>query len=201
MIINENCYEKNSFEKFKGNYDDIEAYKSLDKIIKGLIDFENEDNNELYYLFIYKAFWRINHECFGNLPVLEINKKKCDTPIKFISNGDFLQSNDAGKILEYFFSKNEDIVDRIKNINCDVISLLKEELFVGKDFDLLWEKFSELEDKISPEESYEMNPDNNFLYDLLNEYDKIMNLKGEKKEIIRQKPIQRIFHLKKRFKT
>ena len=64
MIINENCYEKNSFEKFKGNYDDIEAYKSLDKIIKGLIDLENEDYNELYNLFIYKTFWRINHECF-----------------------------------------------------------------------------------------------------------------------------------------
>ena len=195
MIINENCYEKDSFEKFKGNYDDIEAYKSLDKIIKGLIDFENEDNNELYNLFIYKAFWRINHECFGHLPVLEINKKKCDTPKKFISNGKFIQSNDAGKILEYFFSKNEDKVDRIKNINCDVINLLKAELFVGKDFTLLWKKFSELEDKISPEESYEMNPEEKFLNELLSEYDKIMNLKGERKEIIRQKQIQKIFHL------
>ena len=126
---------------------------------------------------------------------MEINKKKCDTPKKFISNGDFIQSNDAGKILEYFFIKNEDIVDRIKNINCDAISLLESELYVGKDFDLLWEKFSELEDKISPEESYEMNPEEKFLNELLSEYDKIMNLKGERKEIIRQKQIQKIFHL------
>ena len=71
---------------------------------------------------------------------MEINKKKCDTPKKFISNGDFIQSNDAGKILEYFLNNDEDIVDRIKNINCDVINLLKAELFVGKDFNLLRKK-------------------------------------------------------------
>jgi len=200
MIINENCYERNSIEKLKGNYDDSKAFKSQDKIIKGLIDLKNENNNELYNLFIYKAFWRINHECFGHLPVLEINNKKCDTPKKFISKGAFIKSNDAGKILEYFFNINEDEVDRIKNINCDVISLLEGELFAGKDFNLLWKKFSELEDKISSEESYEINSEDNFLYELLSEYDKIMNLKGERKEIIRQKQIQKIFNLKKRFK-
>ena len=201
MIINENCYEKNSLDKLKGNYDDNEAYKSMDKIIKGLIDLENKDNNELYNLFIYKAFWRINHECFGHLPVLEINNKRCDTPKKFFSNGIFIKSNDAGKILEYFFNNNEDEVDRIKNINCDVISLLEGELFVGKDFNLLWKKFSELEDKISSEESFEINVEDKFLFELLSIYDKIMNLKGERKEIVLQKQNQKIFHLKKRFKS
>ena len=155
----------------------------------------------MYNLFIYKAFWRINHECFGHLPVLKINDKKCDTPTKFFSNGLFIKSNDAGKILEYFFNNNEDEIDKMKNINCDVISLLEGELFVGKDFNLLWKKFSELEDNISSEESYKINSEDNFLYELLSEYDKIINLKGERKEIVRQKQIQKIFGCKKRFKS
>ena len=59
---------------------------------------------------------------------------------KFFSKRDFIKSNDAGKILEYFFKNDKDIVDRIKNINYDVIILLKDELFVGKDFNLLRKK-------------------------------------------------------------
>ena len=50
----------------------------------------------------------------------------------------------------------------MKIINCDVISLLKGELFVGKDFNLLRKKCFDLEDKISSEESYEMNSEENF---------------------------------------
>ena len=49
MIINENCYERNSIEKLKGNYDDSKAFKSQDKIIKGLIDLKNE--NKLFLFF------------------------------------------------------------------------------------------------------------------------------------------------------
>jgi hypothetical protein len=56
---------------------------------------------------IFRAFWRINHECFGHLPILKINNKKCETPNKFIKKGIFVNSQDAGKILEFFFNENE----------------------------------------------------------------------------------------------
>lgn len=85
MIINENLFEKNNFEKILGAYDDSESLKKIDKVIQGLIDLNIKENYELYNLYIFKAFWRINHECFGHLPVLEINNKKCDTPKKFFA--------------------------------------------------------------------------------------------------------------------
>ena len=50
----------------------------------------------------------------------------------------------------------------MKIINCDVISLLKGELFVGKDFNLLRKKCFDIED--SSEESYEINSEENFSF-------------------------------------
>lgn len=201
MIINENIYEENTMKKMICKNDDNKSFKEFDKIIKGLVDLKNEKNYELYNLFIFKAFWRVNHECFGHLPVLEINNKKCDTPTKFIDKGDFINSNDAGKILEYFINKNEDRIDDIKNINCNVISLLKDELFVGKDFSLLWKKFRELE-KNNNKKDMEINlsPEVKFMVEMLNEYDGIVNLKGEKRKIMKEKTIKREFHVKRRFK-
>ena len=202
MIINENLFEKNNFENMIGANNDSKSFEKLDKVIKGLIDLDIKENNELYNLYIYKAFWRINHECFGHLPVLEINNKKCDTPKKFFSKGIYIKSNDAGKILEYFFHNDEDEIADIKNINCNVISLLKDELFVGKDFSLLWKKFRELE-KNNNKKGMEINlsPEEKFMVEMLNEYDGIVNLKGEKRKIMKEKTIKRKFHLKRRFKS
>lgn len=61
MIINEHFYEEDSLEKILGNYDDKKAFNNLDKIIRGLIDLKNDHNYKIYNLYIFKAFWRINH--------------------------------------------------------------------------------------------------------------------------------------------
>ena len=65
MIINENLYDENNITKNRGDYYDNQAVKRLDKIIKGLIDLNDDKNNEQYQLFIFKAFWRINYDCLG----------------------------------------------------------------------------------------------------------------------------------------
>ena len=70
-------------------------------------------------------------------------------------------------------------IQKIKNINANVINLLKDELFVGKDFALLWNKFKILEkENVSNDTIEEIIPENKFFIDLLNEYGGVVNLKG-----------------------
>ena len=201
MIINENIYEQDSLIKIKGDYDDNKAFKTLDNIIKGSIDLKDDKINEQYHLFIFKAFWRINHECFGHLPVLEINNKKIERSMNFISNGHFINSDNAGQILEYFFNIDGKIIDNIKNMNYNALNLLKDELYIGKNFNSLLENFIDLKNKNAFKDSeLSTSPEDDFLIEIINEYDNIINLKGEKRKIIKSGK-KKEFHFKKRFKS
>ena len=182
MIINECIYSERTIEMIKGNYDDIKGFNEINNFVKGSVDLKNNDNNELYNKMIFKAFWRINHECFGHLPVLETNNKRDDTPTKFIKEGKFINSNDAGKILEFFFNHNEEKIKSIKETNCNVINLLKEELFVGKNFEKLWEKFDELENKNKEktDEGCNFDEEDIFVIKILEKYDSLLSIKGDK---------------------
>ena len=201
MIINENIYEQDSLIKIKGDYDDNKAFKKLDNIIKGSIDLKDDKINEQYHLFIFKAFWRINHECFGHLPVLEINNKKIERSMNFISNGHFINSDNAGQILEYFFNIDGKIINSIKNMNYNALNLLKDELYIGKNFNSLLENFIDLKNKNAFKDS-EINTslEDDFLIEIINEYDNIIKLKGEERKIIKSGK-KTEFHFKKRFKS
>ena len=52
-----------------------------------------------YDLFVFRAFWILNHEGCGYKPVSKINRGKANTPKKIIINKGYTEGNDAGEIL------------------------------------------------------------------------------------------------------
>jgi len=189
IIINEIIYKKRGDDYYTNNNDN-EIFDSLEPFVKGNVNLDNEFDKYYYNLYIFKAFWRINHEALGHKAVAKINKNKLDTPNKFIFNGVFEEIQDAGKILEFFVTIDNNKFYSLKNETFNAEKLLNEDLYVGTTFDKFWEEFKNLEKKDKTEQEknedikllyglyeYDINKIYDFIYDI---YDENIDFKIEK---------------------
>ena len=188
IIINEIIYKKKNINYILGKNNDNKTFDELESIIKGNI--LNENDKQKFDLFTFKAFWRINHEGFGHRPVSILNKKKIPTPSKFFINGTYKKSEDAGKILEYYITKEDDEFIELKTLNCDISPLLSFELYIQNSFHQFWEIVEQLikkkyDDENQNEKKYEdeeiVYSQENILLLKINEYyNEAINKKSEK---------------------
>ena len=162
IAINESIYVKKTYSMFYGENNDESSFNEIKEILIGNY---NEKNIELYNLFIFKGFWRIIHECYGDQPIQKINNYKVDTPTFFYYFGRIIKNKrDAGNILEYFINNNSDEINRVKNIFCNVDSLLDYKLYIN-DFNEFWHLFIDLLDNLE-EESY-VEPNDFKIYEII----------------------------------
>ena len=188
IIINEIIYKKKNINYILGKNNDNKTFDELESIIKGNI--VNENDKQKFDLFTFKAFWRINHEGFGHRPVSILNKKKIPTPSKFFINGTYKKSEDAGKILEYYITKEDNEFIELKMLNCDISPLLSFELYIQNSFHQFWEIVEQLikkkyDDENQNEKKYEdeeiVYSQENILLLKINEYyNEAINKKSEK---------------------
>ena len=188
IIINEIIYKKKNINYILGKNNDNKTFDELESIIKGNI--LNENDKQKFDLFTFKAFWRINHEGFGHRPVSILNKKKIPTPSKFFINGTYKKSEDAGKILEYYITKEDDDFIELKMLNCDISPLLSFKLYIQNSFNQFWEIVEQLikknyDDENQNEKKYEdeeiVYSQENILLLKINEYyNEAINKKSEK---------------------
>ena len=188
IIINEIIYKKKNINYILGKNNDNKTFDELESIIKGNI--VNENDKQKFDLFTFKAFWRINHEGFGHRPVSILNKKKIPTPSKFFINGTYKKSEDAGKILEYYITKEDDDFIELKMLNCDISPLLSFKLYIQNSFHQFWEIVEQLikkkyDDENQNEKKYEdeeiVYSQENILLLKINEYyNEAINKKSEK---------------------
>ena len=169
IIVNEIIFINREIYNFKQNSNEI--YDSLNPIIKGDIDLNNESNLLLYNLYSFKAFWRIIHENFGHKPVAIINNNKMDTPGIFIINGEFHDISDAGKLLEYYIIDTREKFELLLYKNYDAKTLLNENLYIDISFSKFWKEFDKIkmiEEKIIKKDNKE-NDINLFIIDIFEE--------------------------------
>ena len=151
IIIKEIIYKDNNINYFLGKNNDNKTFDELESIIKGNI--VNENDKQKFDLFTFKAFWRIIQEGFGYYSISILNKKKFPIPFKFFIDGTYKKSEDPGKILEYYITKEEDEFVELKNLNCNISSLLSFELYTQNSFKEFWEIVDELIEKKYNEEN------------------------------------------------
>ena len=143
IIINESIYIQSN-NKFLEN-DDNMIYEELEKYVKGDIDLNNNEYKNKYHLFMYRAFWRLNHEGFGHKPVTIINKGRYDTPTKTILTDSFKNTKDAGEIIEFYISDDKELLFKyLKYGLYDIEPLLDINLYINESFDLLWNTFDNI---------------------------------------------------------
>ena len=169
ILINELIFKekKNDFLVLDNN----EEFRNLERFVKAVIDLNDEQNKKKYDLFVFRSFWRLNHEAFGHQPVSKINRGKSNTPKKVIINKGYVERNDAGEIIEYYVyhEVKQSYFDLLKNVAFNPISLLDEKLYIQDSFIDFWNIFLSLEfDKID-EKNEELNGKLSF-------YNKISNL-------------------------
>ena len=144
IIINEIIFikKKNAFLK----NDDNKIFNNLDKIIKGNINLNIEDNKIKYDLCIFRVIWKLNHEAFGHKAVSKINKGRASTPDRTIINGSYEITKDAGEIIENYIYESSDInsFDMIRYATFNPKELLAVNLYIQKSFDEFWEVFSNI---------------------------------------------------------
>ena len=184
IIINEIIYKNRENDYYKNNKDN-EIFDCLSPYIKGEINLENEENKYYYNLYLFQAFWRINHESLGHKPVAIINGNKKETPNKFIVNGKFKKISDAGRILEYFLTDDFSQFNELKISKFNVESLLNEKLFVQTSFDNFWNEYYKLEKSYQVERKEKEKELYEFIYDI---YDETNDFKIEK-YIPQKKPL------------
>ena len=179
VVINESIYVENEYNMIYGDYDDNKA-NFIYKIIEGKFN-NTQSNNDLYNCFIFKGFWKIFHESFGNQPIQIINNHQVDTLKYFYDKGIMITQKYAGNILEYFISNDSSKIKLIKSINCNVNKLLDPKLFSG-DFEEFWEivdKIFENWDNVN-ESEVENLPENYYLVQAIYEaYYKDCKIKGD----------------------
>lgn len=168
ILINELIYigKKNDFLICDNNG----ISKSLEPFIKGNINLNDKNNKKKYDLFVFRAFWRLNHEGFGHQPVSKINKGKVSTPTKVIMKDGYEKTNDAGEIIEYYIYQNKDLnyFDYIKTIKFDPMLLLDENLYIENSFDKFWALLFRLEKDKIEEEDEEINEELSFFKKISN---------------------------------
>ena len=169
ILINELIFteKKNDFLILNNN----EASKNLEPFIKGKIELNNEKNKKIYDLFVFRAFWRLNHEGCGHKPVSKINRGKANTPKKVIINKGYTEGNDAGEIIEYYVyhEVKQNYFDYLKYAVFNPITLLNENLYINDSFLPFWDIFLKLEIDKNDEKKEELD-------DKLSFYNKISNL-------------------------
>ena len=179
IIVNEIIYTNRGDEYYYKNNDN-NIFNSLEPFIKGNINLEDEKNKYYYNLYIFRAFWRINHESLGHKAVAKINNNKKETPNKFIFKGAFKKINDAGNILESFVTDNSDKFNLLKYQKFNAQILLNENLFIGATFSNFWNEYKKLE-KFDNEQK--AKDENTYLYDYISQiFDENIELKVEKFE-------------------
>ena len=151
--------------------DNNEISKNLEPLVKGNIKLNNEKNKKKYNLFVFRAFWRLNHEGFGHQLISKINRGKANTPKKVIINNGYVERKDAGDIIEYYVyhEVNSNYFDLIKNAVFNPIPLLDENLYIQNSFTEFWDTFSDFDIEEIDEKSQELNGKLSF-------YNKISNL-------------------------
>jgi len=207
IIINEIIYKKRGIDYYTNNNDN-NIFDSLEPFIKGNINLSNEFDKYYYNLYIFKAFWRINHEALGHKAVVKNNNNILDRPNKFIFNGVFKEIQDIGNILEYFITIDNNKFNSLKNETFNAEKLLNEDLFVGTNFNKFWEEFKNLEKKGKTEQEkrddikqlyglYENDVTKiyDFIYDI---YDENIDFKIEKyvRPRIQRKECKKFFRMR-----
>ena len=196
ILINEILYKNRGNNYYRENNDN-KIFDSLDPIIKGNIDPNNDKEKYYYDLYVFKALWRINHESLGHKPVALINENKVETPSKFIINGSFKDIKDAGNILEFFITEDVDKFNNLKNIYFNAQTLLNEKLFIEPNFNKFWEEFEKIEKKNIEEQKIKDNLRELYEY-IYDSYEENIDLKIEKfiqpkNRIITQKKCRNLF--------
>ena len=144
ILINEYIYMQYD-NKFLEK-DDNAIYNELDNYVKGNIELENNENKNKFYLFMFRAFWRLNHEGFGHKPISIINKGIYDTPTKTLLNESFKDSSDAGEIIEYYIvDEKKDLFNYLKHGSFNIEQLLDVNLYIKESFNKFWFIFNSIE--------------------------------------------------------
>ena len=166
IIINEIIFIKKKNDFIKN--DDNKIFNNLDKIIKGNINLNIEDNKIKYDLCIFRVIWKLNHEAFGHKAVSKINKGRASTPDRTIINGSYEITKDAGEIIEKYIYESSDInsFDMIRYATFNPKELLVVNLYIQKSFDEFWEVFSNILKNIDfgDEEEEELEGETQFFY-------------------------------------
>lgn len=166
IIINEIIFIKRKNDFLKN--DDNKIFNNLDKIIKGNINLNIEDNKIKYDLCIFRALWKLNHEAFGHKPVSKINKGRASTPDRTIINESYEITKDAGEIIENYIYESSDInsFDMIRYATFNPKELLVVNLYIQKTFDEFWEVFSNILKNIDfgDEDEEELEGETQFFY-------------------------------------
>ena len=151
ILINEYIYMQYD-NKFLEKDDNL-IYEQLDSYVKGNIEFENNENKNKFNLFMYRAFWRLNHEGFGHKPVTIINKGRYDTPTKTLLTDSFKDTSDAGEIIEYYVvDEKKKLFNYLKHGSFNIEPLLDVNLYIKESFNMLWLIFNNIKkEEISPE--------------------------------------------------
>ena len=138
ILINEMIFIKRKNDFLKN--DDNKIFNNLDKIIKGNINLNIEENKMKYDLCIFRTLWKLHHQAFGHKPISKINKGRAITPDKTIINESYKITKDVSEILESYIYESSDI-NNFNMINFAIFNpkeLLVVNLYIQKSFNKFW---------------------------------------------------------------